>query len=161
MDFTEEDWDAVIQCDLKFMFTLCQAAGRHMISRKSGKIINTASLMSYQGGINIVAYASAKGGVAMLTKALSNEWAQHNVQVNAIAPGYVKTELTSALVNDEKRYQQILERIPAQRWASPDDFKGPVVFLASQASNYVSGELLAVDGGWLGKGYTFARHDYA
>lgn len=140
-----------------------------MIAHKSGKIINTASLMSYQGGINVVAYAAAKGGVATLTKALANEWAQFNVNVNAIAPGkwnkidsiyirnliiiigYIATDMTAALRNDEIRDRDILARIPAQRYGSPEDLKGPLVFLASQASNYVNGELLVVDGGWMGK----------
>ncbi|KAG2206202.1 hypothetical protein INT46_002978 [Mucor plumbeus] len=151
VDFLEEDWDTVIQCDLKAVYTLSQAAGKHMVARKSGKIINTASLMSYQGGINVVAYAAAKGGVATLTKALANEWAQFNVNVNAIAPGYIATDMTAALRNDETRDRDILARIPAQRYGSPEDLKGPLVFLASQASNYVNGELLVVDGGWMGR----------
>ncbi|KAL9541335.1 hypothetical protein MBANPS3_009186 [Mucor bainieri] len=151
VDFLEEDWDAVIQCNLKAVFTLAQAAGKHMVAQKSGKIINTASLMSYQGGIGVVAYAASKGGVATLTKALANEWAQHNVNVNAIAPGYIATDMTSALRKDETRNRDLLARIPAQRYGTPQDLKGPLIFLASQASNYVNGELLVVDGGWMGR----------
>ncbi|CAO3649142.1 unnamed protein product [Mucor fragilis] len=151
VDFLEDDWDSVIQCDLKSVFTLAQAAGKHMVAQKSGKIINTASLMSYQGGVNVVAYAAAKGGIATLTKALANEWAQHNINVNAIAPGYIATDMTSALRNDETRNRDLMARIPAQRYGTPQDLKGPLVFLASQASNYVNGELLVVDGGWMGR----------
>ncbi|GEN34731.1 SDR family oxidoreductase [Aneurinibacillus danicus] len=151
IDFAESDWDDVIQVNLKTVWLLCQQAGRYMVPRKQGKIINLASLLSYQGGITVPAYAAAKGGVAQLTKALSNEWAQHNVNVNAIVPGYIATDMNMALLNDSTRNSQILDRIPAGRWGNPEDFKGTVVFLASDASNYVHGHLLAVDGGWLGR----------
>ncbi|KAI9488986.1 2-deoxy-D-gluconate 3-dehydrogenase [Zychaea mexicana] len=152
VDFPEYEWDAVIQANLKSVWTISQAAAKHMISRGgSGKIITTASLMSFQGGIRVPAYAAAKGGVAILTKALANEWAKHGINVNAIAPGYVNTDLTEALVKDPVRSKEILARIPAGRWASSDDFKGPVVYLASRASDYVHGEIMAVDGGWLAR----------
>lgn len=151
VDFKEEDWDDVLNVNLKTVWLLCQQAGRFMVSKKSGKIINVASLLSFQGGITVPAYAAAKGGVAQLTKALSNEWAQHNVNVNAIVPGYIATEMNTALINDETRNTQILNRIPAGRWGEPDDFKGTALFLASEASKYVHGHLLAVDGGWLGR----------
>jgi 2-deoxy-D-gluconate 3-dehydrogenase len=151
IDFPESDWDEVLQINLKVVWLLCQQAGRFMVPRGKGKIINTASLLSYQGGITVPAYAAAKGGVAQLTKALSNEWAKHHVNVNAIVPGYIATEMNTALMNDAVRNQQILARIPAERWGAPDDFKGTVIYLASEASNYVHGHLLAVDGGWLGR----------
>jgi 2-deoxy-D-gluconate 3-dehydrogenase len=122
-----------------------------MIERRSGKIIFTASLLSFQGGILVPGYAAAKGGVAQLTKALANEWAPHNVQVNAIAPGYVATDNTAALRNDPVRNPAILARIPAGRWGEPDDFKGVTVLLASAASNYISGSVFVVDGGWMGR----------
>lgn len=118
---------------------------------RRGSIINVASLLTFQGGINVPAYAASKGGVGQLTKALSNQWANQGITVNAIAPGYIATEMNTALINDEKRAASILERIPAGRWGSPDDFKGSVVYLASRASAYVSGEVLTVDGGWMGR----------
>ncbi|MCO7174777.1 glucose 1-dehydrogenase [Sporolactobacillus kofuensis] len=151
VSFKETDWDDVIQVNLKAVWLLCQGAGKFMVAQKKGKIINLASLNSFQGGINIPAYASAKGGVAQLTKALANEWAKDNVNVNAIVPGYVATDMNHALINDSVRSRQILERIPAGRWGKPEDFMGAVVFLASDASNYVNGHLLAVDGGWMGR----------
>lgn len=151
VDFPEEAWDEVLRVNLRSVWILSQQAGRHMVEQQKGKIINIASITSFQGGITIPAYAAAKGGVAQLTKALSNEWAKHNVNVNAIAPGYIDTDLNVALINDPVRSRQILERIPAGRWGVPDDFTGSVVFLASAASNYVHGHLLAVDGGWLGR----------
>ncbi|WP_442598956.1 SDR family oxidoreductase [Neobacillus sp. D3-1R] len=151
VDFSESDWDDVINVNLKTVWLLCQQAGRYMIPQGKGKIINMASLLSYIGGFTVPAYAAAKGGVAQLTKALSNEWAQHNINVNAIVPGYIATEMNTALINDDTRNRQILERIPAGRWGTPEDFKGTAVFLASDASNYVNGHLLAVDGGWLGR----------
>jgi 2-dehydro-3-deoxy-D-gluconate 5-dehydrogenase len=151
VDFSEEDWDSVIQINLKSVWILCQQAGRHMVPKKSGKIINIASLVSFQGGLYVPAYASAKGAVAQLTKALANEWSGHGVNVNAIVPGYIATEMNSALIEDPIRSRQILERIPAGRWGNPEDFKGAAVFLASDASSYVHGHLLAVDGGWLGR----------
>ncbi|WP_102346410.1 SDR family oxidoreductase [Bacillus sp. Marseille-P3661] len=151
VDFSEQDWDDVINVNLKTVWILCQQAGRYMVPQKSGKIINVASLLSYQGGITVPAYAASKGGVAQLTKALSNEWAQHNVNVNAIVPGYIATDMNTALINDNNRNKQILDRIPAGRWGEPEDFAGTAIFLASQASNYIHGHLLAVDGGWLGR----------
>ncbi|WP_156177923.1 SDR family oxidoreductase [Bacillus sp. SA1-12] len=151
VDFSEQDWDDVLNVNLKAVWILCQQAGRHMVENKSGKIINIASLVSYQGGLYVPAYASAKGAVGQLTKALANEWASKGVNVNAIVPGYIATEMNTALINDPIRSRQIIERIPADRWGNPEDFKGPAVFLASDASNYVHGHLLAVDGGWLGR----------
>ena len=123
----------------------------HVVTGKRGSIINVASLLSFQGGLTVPAYAASKGGVAQLTKALSNEWAGKSINVNAIAPGYIATEMNTALMNDEKRAESILARIPAGRWGNPEDFKGAVVFLASKASSYVSGEILTVDGGWMGR----------
>ncbi|MFS2171456.1 glucose 1-dehydrogenase [Priestia megaterium] len=151
VEFAEEDWDAVMNVNLKTVWLLCQQAGRQMLKQGSGKIINMASLLSYQGGITVPAYAAAKGGVAQLTKALSNEWAAKGVNVNGIVPGYIATDMNEALINDETRSRQIIERIPAGRWGQADDFKGAVVFLASDASAYIHGHLLAVDGGWLGR----------
>ena len=149
--FTDDDWDAVIEVDLTSVFQLCRAAGRHMLARGSGRIINIASLLSFQGGVRVPAYAAAKGGVAQLTMALANEWAGRGVNVNAIAPGYMRTDNTQALRDDPVRSRQILERIPAGRWGEPADLGGAVVFLASPASSYVHGHVLAVDGGWLGR----------
>ena len=151
VDFSEQDWDDVLQVNLKAVWLLCQQAGRHMVEKNSGKIINIASLVSFQGGLYVPAYASAKGAVAQLTKALANEWSSAGVNVNAIVPGYIATEMNTALINDPVRSRQILERIPAGRWGNPEDFKGAAVFLASDASNYVHGHLLAIDGGWLGR----------
>jgi 2-dehydro-3-deoxy-D-gluconate 5-dehydrogenase len=151
VDFAEEDWDAVMNVNLKTVWLLCQQAGRQMLKQGSGKIINMASLLSYQGGITVPAYAAAKGGVAQLTKALSNEWAAKGVNVNGIVPGYIATDMNEALINDETRSRQIIERIPAGRWGQAADFKGAVVFLASDASAYIHGHLLAIDGGWLGR----------
>jgi 2-deoxy-D-gluconate 3-dehydrogenase len=144
-------WMNVLQVNLNSVFRLCQLAGRAMLERRQGKIINIASLLSFQGGIRVPAYAASKGGVAQLTKALANEWAERNVQVNAIAPGYFRTENTSALQADETRNRQILERIPAGRWGEPDDIVGSAVFLASPASNYINGEIIVVDGGWMSR----------
>ena len=149
--FTDADWDAVIEVDLTSVFQLCRAAGRHMLARGSGRIINIASLLAFQGGVRVPAYAAAKGGVAQLTMALANEWAGRGVNVNAIAPGYMRTDNTQALRDDPVRSRQILERIPAGRWGEPADLGGAVVFLASPASSYVHGHVLAVDGGWLGR----------
>jgi 2-deoxy-D-gluconate 3-dehydrogenase len=151
-DFSLDAWQQVLQVNLTSVFQLCQLAGRDMLSRKtSGKIINIASLLSFQGGIRVPAYAASKGGVAQLTKALANEWAGRNIQVNAIAPGYFATTNTEALQADETRNRQILERIPAGRWGQPEDLAGAALFLASPASNYVTGHVLVVDGGWLGR----------
>jgi 2-deoxy-D-gluconate 3-dehydrogenase len=151
VDFALSDWDDVLATDLTSVFRLCQCAGRAMLAQGSGKIVNIASLLSFQGGITVPAYAAAKGGVAQLTKALANEWAARGVQVNAIAPGYVATDLTQALQDDATRTRQILERIPAGRWGSPEDVAGAAVFLSSAASNYINGHILAVDGGWLAR----------
>ncbi|CAO3696819.1 unnamed protein product [Umbelopsis ramanniana] len=151
VDFPNEDFDTVLQCNLKSVWTLSQAAGRHMVQKRSGKIINTASLLSFQGGLNVPAYAAAKGAVATVIKALSNEWASQGVNVNGIAPGYIDTDMNTALMQDQTRYRQLLERIPQGRFGTPEDFKGAVVYLASNASNYVNGEILVVDGGWMGR----------
>jgi 2-dehydro-3-deoxy-D-gluconate 5-dehydrogenase len=144
-------WATVIQVNLTSVFRLCQLAGRGMLERRAGKIVNIASLLAFQGGIRVPAYAASKGGVAQVTKALANEWAGRNVQVNAIAPGYFRTENTTALQADETRNRQILERIPAGRWGEPEDIAGAAVFLASGASDYVTGEVLVVDGGWMSR----------
>lgn len=146
-----DGWDRVLQVNLSSQFALCQAVGAPMLERGRGKIIFTASLLSFQGGINVPGYAAAKSGIAGLTKALSNEWASQGVNVNAIAPGYIATDNTAALQADEDRSRSILERIPAGRWGRPDDLAGATVFLASRASDYVNGILLPVDGGWLGR----------
>jgi 2-deoxy-D-gluconate 3-dehydrogenase len=150
-DFTEEDWDAVVDTNLKTLFFLSQAAAGVMVAQGAGKIINIASLLSFQGGIRVPSYAAAKSGVAGLTKAMANELAPKGVQVNAIAPGYIATNNTAALQADETRNRQILERIPTGRWGSPADIAGAAVFLASPASDYVTGHVLAVDGGWLAR----------
>ena len=149
--FEADAWNAVLQVNLTGVFRLSQLAGTEMLKQGSGKIINIASLLSFQGGIRVPAYAASKGGVAQLTKALANEWAGRGIQVNAIAPGYFRTENTSALQQDETRNRQILERIPAQRWGNPEDLAGAAVFLASSASDYVNGEVLVVDGGWMAR----------
>ncbi|MFC3443265.1 2-dehydro-3-deoxy-D-gluconate 5-dehydrogenase KduD [Sphingobium rhizovicinum] len=151
VDFTEEDWDAVIDTNLKTSFFLCQAAGRHMIAQGSGKIVNIASLLSFQGGIRVPSYTASKSGIAGLTKLLANEWAAKGVNVNAIAPGYIATNNTAALQADETRNRQIQERIPAGRWGEASDIGGAALFLASAAANYVHGHILAVDGGWLAR----------
>lgn len=152
VDYSEEDWEAVLEVDLFSVFRLCQLAGKHMIdTERGGKIVNIASLLSFQGGITVPAYAAAKGGVAQLTKALANEWAKHRINVNAIAPGYMRTANTAALQADETRNRQILERIPAGRWGEPEDLVGAAVFLSSPASDYVNGHVLVVDGGWMGR----------
>ncbi len=151
VEHTDEDWDAVMNVNVDGLFTACRTVGQHMLERGSGKIINTASLLSFFGGITVPAYAASKGAVAQLTKALSNEWSSRGVQVNAIAPGYMRTELTAPLQNDATRNGEILSRIPAGRWGEPADLEGAVVFLASAASNYLSGQILAVDGGWCGR----------
>jgi 2-dehydro-3-deoxy-D-gluconate 5-dehydrogenase len=148
---SDEDWLAVIDVNLHGVFRGCRAAGRHMLERGRGKIVNVASLLSFQGGITVPAYAAAKGGVAQLTRALANEWAGRGVNVNAIAPGYVRTDNTAALQKDATRSRQILERIPAGRWGEPSDVVGPAVFLCSPASDYVHGHVLVVDGGWMGR----------
>ncbi|HEY4898415.1 MAG TPA: SDR family oxidoreductase [Candidatus Nanopelagicaceae bacterium] len=144
-------WDRIIEINLSSQFVLTQAVGRKMLERKSGKIIFTASLLSFQGGINVPGYTASKSAIVGLVKALSNEWASQGVSVNAIAPGYIETDNTKALREDPVRYKSILDRIPAGRWGTPEDLAGATVFLASQASNYVSGITLPVDGGWLGR----------
>jgi 2-deoxy-D-gluconate 3-dehydrogenase len=152
VETTDEDWHAVIDVNVHGVFRLCRAAARHMLaSRRGGKIINVASVLSFQGGITVPAYTASKSAVAGLTRALSNEWAARGVNVNAIAPGYVRTDNTAALQRDPTRSRQILERIPAGRWAEPSDLDGAVVFLASRASDYVHGQVIVVDGGWLGR----------
>ena len=151
-DYSDEDWDAVIEVNLSSVFRLSKLAGKQMIERgDGGKIVNIASLLSFQGGITVPAYAASKGGVAQLTKALANEWAKHRINVNAIAPGYMRTANTAALQADETRNRQILERIPAGRWGEPEDLAGAAVFLSSSASDYINGHILVVDGGWLGR----------
>lgn len=151
VDYSANDWDDVLATNLTSVFRLCQSAARPMLAQGFGKIVNIASLLSFQGGIIVPAYAAAKGGVAQLTKALANEWAARGVQVNAIAPGYMATDLTQALQDDPTRSRQILERIPAGRWGSTQDVAGAAVFLSSPASDYVSGHILVVDGGWLAR----------
>lgn len=145
------EWNRVMDVNINSVFTLCQTIGNQMIEKKSGKIINIASLLSFQGGINVPSYTASKHAIAGLTKALANEWASQGVHVNAIAPGYISTNNTEALRNDEVRNQSILERIPAGRWGQADDLAGAAVFLASRASDYVSGHVLVVDGGWMGR----------
>lgn len=147
----DEFWDKVIEVNLNAQFILSREFGRDMIERGSGKVIFTASLLTFQGGITVPGYAASKGAIGQLTMALSNEWAGKGVQVNSIAPGYISTDNTEALRNNEERNKAILERIPAGRWGEPDDFKGPIVFLASSASDYMSGTVMTVDGGWMGR----------
>jgi len=151
VDYSDEDWSLVVEVNLSSVFRLSQAAGRKMIEQGSGKIVNIASLLSFQGGVTVPAYTASKSGVAGLTKALSNEWAKLGVNVNAIAPGYMVTNNTEALRADETRNRQILERIPAARWGDPEDLVGAAVFLSSSASDYVDGHILTVDGGWMGR----------
>ena len=151
VDFTEADWDAVIDLNLKSVFFLSQAAGRHMIAQGGGKIINIASMLSFQGGIRVPSYTASKSGIAGITRLLANEWASKGVNINAIAPGYMATDNTAALQADEARNRSILERIPAGRWGIPSDMAGAAVFLASAASDYVNGITLPVDGGWLAR----------
>jgi 2-deoxy-D-gluconate 3-dehydrogenase len=152
VDFPFEDWQKVMQVNLNSVFQLSQMAGRSMLARSApGKIINIASLLAFQGGIRVAAYAASKGGVAQLTKAFANEWAASGIQVNAIAPGYIATANTRALREDANRNRQILERIPAGRWGEPDDISAAAVFLASPAANYITGAILNVDGGWLAR----------
>ena len=150
-EHSDEFWDEVLEVNLSSQFILSREIGSRMITQGSGKIIFTASLLSFQGGINVPGYAASKGGIARLTMALANEWAGRGVNVNAIAPGYISTDNTTALREDKERSASILGRIPAGRWGEPEDFKGPVVFLASDASNYVHGTILTVDGGWMGR----------
>ncbi len=151
VDFTEEDWDAVVDTNLKSVFFLCQAAGRHMIANGGGKIINIASMLTFQGGIRVPSYTASKSGIGGLTKLLANEWAGKGINVNAIAPGYIATNNTAALQADAARNTSILDRIPAGKWGDADDLGGAAVFLASRAADYVQGHILAVDGGWLAR----------
>ncbi len=151
VEHPDEFWDEVLEINLNAPFILSRAFGKEMIQRGSGKIIFTASLLTFQGGINVPSYAASKGAIGSLTKALSNEWAPLGINVNAIAPGYISTDNTEALRNDIKRSESILSRIPANRWGSADDLKGATIFLASDASNYIHGTILTVDGGWMGR----------
>jgi len=151
-DFPEEEWRRVMDLNINAVWYCSQQAGRIMIEQgDGGKIVNTASLLSFQGGILVPPYAASKGAVMQLTKSMANDWARHNIQVNAIAPGYFATDLTAPIQDDEVRSRQIIERIPADRWGDPSDLKGAVVYLASTASNYVTGHILTVDGGWMGR----------
>jgi len=156
--FPDEDWNNVLQVNLTTVFTMCRDFGAYLLSKPEpqagksrGSIINVASLLTFQGGITVPAYAASKGGIGQLTKALSNEWASKGINVNAIAPGYIDTDMNTALMADEERQKSILARIPAARWGQPEDFKGVIVFLAGDASKYVSGEVVTVDGGWMGR----------
>jgi 2-dehydro-3-deoxy-D-gluconate 5-dehydrogenase len=150
-EHTDADWDQVMRVNLDGVFTACRTAGPHMLARGAGKIINVASLLTFFGGITVPGYAASKGAVGQLTKALANEWTGRGVNVNAIAPGYMRTDNTAALQADAIRSKEILSRIPAGRWGEPNDLEGAVVFLASAASDYLSGHILAVDGGWCGR----------
>ncbi len=150
-EFPDEYWDKVIEVNLSAQFILTREFGKLMVERGKGKVIFTASLLSFQGGVTVPSYAASKGGIKQITMSFANEWAQHGVNVNAIAPGYIATDNTEELQQNETRSRQILERIPAGRWGEAEDFKGPVVFLASEASNYVNGTTLVVDGGWMGR----------
>lgn len=151
-DHDDDFWDEVIAVNLSSVFRVSRAAGKHFLTLgQPGKIINIASLLAFQGGVTVPGYAAAKGGVVQLTKALANEWASAGINVNAIAPGYMETDNTTALRNDPTRFRQISERIPAGRWGRPDDLAGAVVFLAAHASDYVHGHVLVVDGGWMGR----------
>jgi len=151
VDHSWQDWELVLATNLSSVFRLSQLAGKHFLAQGSGKIINTASLLTFQGGINVPSYSAAKGGVGQLTKAFANEWADKGINVNAIAPGYMATDNTTALRADQDRSRQILERIPAGRWGTPADVAGAAVFLASKASSYINGHILLVDGGWMAR----------
>jgi len=150
-EHSDEFWDEVIEVNLNSQFVITREIGAHMLKNQSGKIIFTASLLTFQGGITVPGYAASKGGIGQLTKAFANEWASHGINVNAIAPGYIRTDNTQALQQDKDRSDSILQRIPAGRWGEPQDFAGPVVFLASSASDYMQGTVLTVDGGWMGR----------
>lgn len=151
VEHSDEYWDKIMEINLSAQFVLSREFAKNMIARGSGKIIFTASLLTFQGGITVPGYAASKGGVGQLCKALANEWAGKGINVNAIAPGYIATDNTQALQNDPIRSEQILARIPSGRWGNPDDFKGPAVFLASEASSYMQGHVMLVDGGWMGR----------
>jgi len=148
---SDEYWDKVLSINLDAAFILAREFGRDMLTRRSGKVIFTCSLLTFQGGINVPGYAASKGALGSLVKALANEWASQGVNVNGIAPGYISTDNTEALRNDPVRSKSILDRIPAGRWGNPEDFKGPTVFLASSAADYIHGTILTVDGGWMGR----------
>lgn len=150
-DFPLEDWNLVLEINLTAVFSLCQLAAREFLKQGGGKIINIASMISFFGGYTIPAYAASKGGVAQITKAFANEWACHNINVNALAPGYMETDMNSALLADEVRNMEITARIPAHRWGTGEDMKGPVLFLASEASSYLNGAIIPVDGGYLSR----------
>ncbi|MCC5453279.1 glucose 1-dehydrogenase [Rheinheimera sp. UJ51] len=150
-EFSDEDWNEVINVNLNGVFKFCREAGKHMLKQGSGKIINIASLLSFSGGITVPAYAASKGGVAQITKALANEWAASGIQVNAIAPGYFETDNTYNLRQDADRFASISARIPAGEWGKPEDLAGATVFLASNASNYMNGHIMLVDGGWMAR----------
>jgi 2-deoxy-D-gluconate 3-dehydrogenase len=150
-EHSDDDWDTVIEVNLSSQFVLAREIGKRMVARGSGKIVFTASLLSFQGGLTVPGYSASKGGIAQLTMALSNEWAGKGVNVNAIAPGYIRTDNTQALQDNPERSTSILERIPAGRWGVPEDFAGSAVFLSSPASDYMSGAILTVDGGWMGR----------
>ena len=151
LEFSEQDWDDVININQKALFFMCQAAAREMVKQGRGKIINIASLLSFQGGIIVPSYTASKSAVAGLTKALANEWAAQGINVNAIAPGYMDTEMTEALQNSTERAPAILSRIPQGRWGTPEDMKGAAIFLASEASDYIQGHVIVIDGGWMGR----------
>jgi 2-deoxy-D-gluconate 3-dehydrogenase len=151
VDYTDDDWDLLLEVNLSAPFRLARGIGKLMVAQGGGRIVNTASLLAFQGGILVPAYAASKGGIGQLTKALANEWAPKGVNVNAIAPGYIATNNTAALRADPVRSRQILERIPAGRWGEPDDIAGAAVFLCSEAARYITGHVLAVDGGWLAR----------
>jgi 2-deoxy-D-gluconate 3-dehydrogenase len=151
IDFSEQDWDDVMNINARTVFFLSQAVARQMLPRKSGKIINVASLLTFSGGITVPSYAASKGAVGQITKALANEWAESGININAIAPGYMVTNNTENLRKDPVRTKSITERIPAGRWGTPDDLQGAVIFLASRASDYVNGHILLVDGGWMAR----------
>lgn len=151
IDYSEEDWDYVMYLNSKTVFFLAQAVAKDMLKRRKGKIINIASLLSFSGGLTVPSYSASKGAVAQITKALANEWAKFGLNINAIAPGYMVTKNTEALRKDEVRYKSISERIPMERWGMPEDLKGAAVFLASEASDYVNGHILLVDGGWMAR----------
>jgi 2-dehydro-3-deoxy-D-gluconate 5-dehydrogenase len=151
VEFPKADWDFVLNVNMSAVFFLCQEVGRLMLAQGKGKIINIASLLSFQGGLTVPAYAASKGAVAQFTKSLSNEWASQGINVNCIAPGYMATEMNTALIADATRSRQIMERIPAGRWGKPEDMVGAAVYLASDASDYVNGSTITVDGGWMGR----------
>ena len=151
VEHPDDYWDKIIEVNLSAQFILTREFGKEMVKRGKGKVIFTASLLTFQGGITVPGYAASKGGVGQITKAFANEWAGKGVNVNAVAPGYIDTDNTAALIANPVRSRQILERIPAGRWGQPEDFKGVIVFLASDTSNYVSGEIVVVDGGWMGR----------